>query len=99
MTAAQTARVTWTVASIFVVETVTFGLAVLPAFLFWSWCLTWLPEPWPLLRPAAVAMSLVPAYLVFAFALALLSAWGRACWAGVRRLRESGSCGIWNGLC
>ena len=76
MTAAQTGRVTWTVASIFVVETVTFGLAVLPAFLFWSWCLTWLPEPWPLLRPAAVAMSLVPAYLVFAFALALLSAWG-----------------------
>lgn len=76
MTAAQAGRVAWTILAIFVVETVTFGLAVLPGFLFWSWCLTWLPDRWPLLRPAAVAMSLVPAYLVFAVTLALLSAGG-----------------------
>ena len=76
VTFAQTSRVAWTVASVVVVETVIFGLAVLPAFLFWTWCITWLPDEAPLLRPAAIAMSLVPAYLVFSLALSLLSAWG-----------------------
>ena len=70
MTPAQTGRVVWTVLSIFIVETVVFGLSVLPAFTFWSWSMTWVPDPW-ILRPAVVAMSLVPAYLVFAFALIL----------------------------
>jgi acetyltransferase-like isoleucine patch superfamily enzyme len=65
--------VAWTVLSIFIVETLVFGLAVFPAFTFWSWTLTWVPDP-PILRPAVVAMSLVPAYLVFAFSLAALSA-------------------------
>jgi acetyltransferase-like isoleucine patch superfamily enzyme len=76
VTPAQTGRVVWTVCSIVVVETVTFGLSVLPAFLFWSWVLEWVPDRWPLLRPAVVAMSLVPAYLVFAIALSALSAFG-----------------------
>jgi acetyltransferase-like isoleucine patch superfamily enzyme len=66
-------RVTWTVFSIFIVETVVFGLSVLPAFTFWTWTMTWVPDPM-ILRPAVVAMSLVPAYLVFAFALVALSA-------------------------
>jgi len=73
VTAAQAGRVTWTIVSIFIVETVVFGLSVLPAFTFWSWSLEWVPNPW-ILRPAVVAMSLVPAYLVFAFALIGLSA-------------------------
>jgi len=60
----------------FVVETVTLGLAVLPAFLFWHWCIAWVPEEGPLLRPTAIAMSIVPAYLVFSLALSLLSAAG-----------------------
>jgi acetyltransferase-like isoleucine patch superfamily enzyme len=64
----------WTVISIFVVETAIFGISVLPAFLFWSWGLTWVPAGWPLLQPALVAMSLVPAYLVFAVSLVALSA-------------------------
>lgn len=76
MTLAQTGRVAWTVISIVLVETVTFGLAVLPAFLFWNWGLTWIPDRWPLVRPAFVAMSLVPAYLLFALALTALSALG-----------------------
>jgi acetyltransferase-like isoleucine patch superfamily enzyme len=76
VTLAQTGRVTWTVLSIFVVETMTLGLSVLPAFMFWEWSLTWLPDRWPLVRPALVAMSLVPAYLVFAVALVGLSAFG-----------------------
>lgn len=62
--------------SIFMVETLVFGLSVLPAFLFWTWSLTWTlpPEPGPILRPIIVAMSLVPAYLLFAVALSALSA-------------------------
>jgi acetyltransferase-like isoleucine patch superfamily enzyme len=76
VTIAQTGRVAWTVISIFVVETVTLGLSVLPAFMFWEWSLTWLPDRLPLVRPALVAMSLVPAYLVFALALVALSAIG-----------------------
>lgn len=67
---------TWTIVTIFVVETVTFGLAALPAFLFWTWGVTWLPVDRTLIGPAVVAMSFVPAYLVFAVALAALSAWG-----------------------
>lgn len=74
MTLAQTARVTWTVVSIFVVETAVFGVSVLPAFLFWTWGVAWVPDWWPIVRPAFVAMSLVPAYLVFAICLVALSA-------------------------
>src|SRR5687767_11653745 len=71
---ARSARVLWTVISIFVVETLVFGLSGLPAFLFWTWALSWATPPWPLIRPLILAMSLVPAYLVFAITLILLSA-------------------------
>lgn len=74
MTPAQTARVTWTIFSILVVESLVFGLSVLPAFYFWTWTLTWAIPDFPLLRPVIVATTLVPAYLVFAIALAGLSA-------------------------
>jgi acetyltransferase-like isoleucine patch superfamily enzyme len=73
VTAAQAGRVAWTIVSIFIVETVVFGLSVLPAFSFWEWMLRWVPD-WPILRPAIVGMTLIPAYLVFAFALIALSA-------------------------
>lgn len=76
MTVAQSGRVAWTVVSILVVETVTFGLAVLPAFVAWTWVLTWVPDRLPLVRPALIAMTLVPAYLIFSVALAALSALG-----------------------
>lgn len=73
---ARSARVIWTVVSIFVVESLVFGLAVLPAFVFWSFIQRWpLPRPqetW--VEPVVIAMSLVPAYLVFAVALIALSA-------------------------
>jgi acetyltransferase-like isoleucine patch superfamily enzyme len=74
VTLAQSGRVAWTVISIVVVETVTFGLAALPAIWFWNAGLDIVPDRWPLLRPAFVAMTLVPAYLAFAFALVALSA-------------------------
>jgi acetyltransferase-like isoleucine patch superfamily enzyme len=71
---ARTARIIWALASIFVVQSLVFGLATLPAFLFWTWTLTLATPPWPFVRPVMLAMSLVPAYLVFAVALVLLSA-------------------------
>jgi acetyltransferase-like isoleucine patch superfamily enzyme len=67
-------RATWTITSIFIVESVVFGLAVLPAFYFWTWTVTWAVPHFPVLRPTIVATTLVPAYLVFAIALAALSA-------------------------
>ena len=73
MTPAQAGRVAWTVISLFIVETLVFGLAVMPAVSTWSWLITWVPDP-VILRPALVAMTFVPAYLVFAFALVGLSA-------------------------
>lgn len=60
--------------SLITVETLVFGLSVLPAFLFWTWALTWATPPWPLVRPFVLSVSLVPAYLVFAITLVLLSA-------------------------
>jgi acetyltransferase-like isoleucine patch superfamily enzyme len=71
---ARAGRVTWTVATIFVVECLVFGLSGLPAFLFWTWALSWATPPWPLVRPLVLAISLVPAYLVFATTLIVLSA-------------------------
>lgn len=94
MTLAQGGRVAWTVVSIFVVESLVFGLSVLPAFYFWTWTLTWAIPDLPLLRPAIVATTLVPAYLVFALGLVALSAVStRACgWrtapGGAWKLRE-----------
>jgi acetyltransferase-like isoleucine patch superfamily enzyme len=71
---ARSLRIVWAVSSICVVESVVFGLSVLPAFLFWSWTLAWAVPDLPILRPAIVAMTFVPAYLVFSVALILLSA-------------------------
>ena len=71
---ARAGRVTWALATIFLVESLVFGLSGLPAFLFWTWALSWATPPWPLVRPLVLAMSLVPAYLVFASTLIGLSA-------------------------
>lgn len=76
MTAAQLGRAGWTVVSAFVFETVTLGVSTLPAFVFWTWALEFLPTTWPILRPSLLAMTLVPAYLVFALALCACSAFG-----------------------
>ena len=63
---ARAGRVAWTVVTIFIVECLVFGLSGLPAFLFWTWALSWATPPLPLVRPLILAISLVPAYLVFA---------------------------------
>ncbi len=67
------ARLIWAAASLFVVESVVFGLAVLPAALFWEWHFHWSIETlW--LRVVLLSMSFIPAYLIFAFALMIFSA-------------------------
>lgn len=66
-------RVAWAVLTAFVVESVILGLSVLPAAVFWEWHFHWRwPAPW--MRIVLLAMSFVPAYLVFALALMVLSA-------------------------
>lgn len=66
-------RVGWAVLTTFVVESVIFGLSVLPAALFWEWHFHWRwPAAW--MRIVLLAMSFVPAYFVFALALMVLSA-------------------------
>lgn len=87
MTPAQAGRVAWTVLSIFIVESLVFGLSVLPAFFFWTWTLGW--EVPALIRPAIVATTLVPAYLLFAFVLVALSAFST--WACGWRTAPNGA--------
>ncbi|MFQ5741077.1 MAG: hypothetical protein ACE5JX_18910 [Acidobacteriota bacterium] len=66
-------RLIWAIVSVFTVESVVFGLAVLPAAVFWEWHFHWhVPAAW--LRILILSMSFIPAYLIFAFALMLLSA-------------------------
>jgi len=66
-------RFAWGVGSIFLVESVVFGLAVLPAVLFWQWHFGWDVDPhW--VRVLLLATSFVPTYFVFALMLMALSA-------------------------
>lgn len=66
-------RAAWAILSVFVVETVVFGFSVLPAALFWEWHFRWnQASGW--LRIVTLSMSFIPAYLLFALALMILSA-------------------------
>jgi acetyltransferase-like isoleucine patch superfamily enzyme len=57
------------------VESLIFGLAVLPAAVFWEGHFTWrVPAPW--LRILVLSMAFIPAYLLFALSLMVLSALG-----------------------
>lgn len=66
-------RVTWTLLSIFVVECIVFGLAMLPAAMFWDQ-FSLIEYPFVLLRIVVLSMAFVPAYGLFAFSLMVLSA-------------------------
>ena len=72
-TPAAWSRFAWTIFSMFIVESVVLGLAVLPAVAFWEWHFRWDLTPWGF-RVVVLAMSFVPAYLMFAFGLMALSA-------------------------
>src|SRR3990172_8590662 len=66
-------RVLWAVFSCFVVVSLIFGFSVLPAAMFWDWHFDW-KLPWPWLRVILLSMAFVPAYVLFAIALMVLSA-------------------------
>ncbi len=70
---AATARFTWTMLSVFLVESVVFGLAALPAVGFFSWHRTW-PIESASLETLVLTMALVPSYAIFAVLLMALSA-------------------------
>lgn len=66
-------RLGWAVCTAFAVESIVFGLSVLPAALYWEWTFRWsLPANW--IRIVLLSMSLVPAYVLFAVSLMGLSA-------------------------
>src|SRR3990170_5536648 len=66
-------RVTWTLVSIFVVECLVFGLAMLPGALFWE-IFSLQTYPYMLVRIIVLSMAFVPAYGLFAVSLMVLSA-------------------------
>lgn len=66
-------RIVWTVASALVVESVVFGLAVVPGALLWMWQFR-LGATSGWMRILLLAAGLVPCYVVFAFCLMVLSA-------------------------
>src|SRR3990172_6685357 len=68
-------RVFWMVCSSFAVESLIFGIAVLPAAIFWEWHFHW-NLPWPWLHTILLSMAFIPAYVLFAFCLMVLSACG-----------------------
>lgn len=66
-------RFAWTVSSIFVVESLIVGLSALPAVIFFDWHASLDLSPrW--IRILVVAMSLIPAYVIFAVVLMATSA-------------------------
>jgi acetyltransferase-like isoleucine patch superfamily enzyme len=66
-------RVTWTLVSIFVVECLVFGLAMLPGALLWQ-AFSLQTYPYVLVRIIVLGMAFVPAYGLFAVSLMVLSA-------------------------
>lgn len=66
-------RLTWAMMSIFVVESLLLAFAIVPAAVFYQWHLRWELSPW-WLRGVLLGAATVPAYLIFAVLLMVLSA-------------------------
>jgi acetyltransferase-like isoleucine patch superfamily enzyme len=66
-------RVAWMLASILVVESLVFGLAIIPGALFWEF-FSLLAYPDHHIRIIVLGMAFVPAYALFAMSLMVLSA-------------------------
>lgn len=67
-------RVAWMVTSALVVESLVFGLAIIPGALFWEF-FSLQTYPYLLMRITVLGMAFVPAYALFAMSLMVLSAW------------------------
>lgn len=72
MTLSARFRISWALVSVFVVESTIFGFSVLPAVLFWEWHFRRELSSTPL-RVLFVSMAFIPAYLMFALTLIVLS--------------------------
>ena len=66
-------RIAWTIVSVAVVESAVLGLSVVPAARLWMWALRRAGGAVPL-RIVLLSAALVPAYVVFALGLIVLSA-------------------------
>ena len=66
-------RIAWALLSSFMVESLVFGFAVLPAVMFWEWHFGWRFIPY-WLRIVILGMSFIPSYMLFAMVLMVLSA-------------------------
>ncbi len=66
-------RIGWTLLTSLVVESVIFGVSVLPAALLWRITLRW-PVPYDWLRILVVSTTLLPFFALFAFVLMFASA-------------------------
>lgn len=66
-------RIGWTVVSIFVVQAVVCGVAVLPVVVAWMQLDAWLPER-VAVRATVFSLLIIPSYVVFALGLMVLSA-------------------------
>ena len=64
-------RVTWTLVSVFVVECLVFGLAMVPGALFWE-IFSLRSYPFVLMRIVVVSMAFIQEYGLFAFSLMVL---------------------------
>lgn len=72
-TSGAVGRFVWTLSSVFVVESIVFGLAALPAVAFFRWHTTWSIDS-DAVHTVVLAMALVPSYGIFAVLLMALSA-------------------------
>src|SRR5689334_12198761 len=66
-------RIAWTIVSAVAVESVVFGVSVLPAVLLWQWALQRDVSP-NMVRIVVLSMAVLPAYVVFALGLTIWSA-------------------------
>lgn len=69
-----TMRIVWMMTSVVIVETMVFGLALVPAVYLWD-VLSNVRYPFRFLRILALSAAVVPSYLVFALSLMILSAY------------------------
>ena len=69
---ARTARISWAVATVLVMETVLLGISATPGVALWTWVYDWPAPAWA--RVLILAMAFVPSYVLFAACLMVTSA-------------------------
>lgn len=65
-------RITWTIASLIIVQATVFAVSVAPVVTIWHWLLRLTTDD-PLLRVAFISAALAPSYVLFALCLMIVS--------------------------